>query len=403
MHDRTVSPAADRTVSARAWVMSDLQTSNAAEARRCLTRAIDDIETLELSFDQLWYLGDAISGIDQERNRAVAETQIEMLADVGVPCRYVMGNHDLDPPRKADDPEMPFYDRVSDHPDWRTTAEPADFYFVDELGDHTTFFLSDHVSPDLDWSVTHGRIHGDEDAYPYEPADYRAAIEEATATEQPLITAGHNAFDGGNRPASVQRWLVPLPERTVLHCYGHAHIGDVKHVPAADGRNAYRTLSYVDHHQIPQIDIASLEDRRGDVIRSAVLETFAGGGVAVHVRDHSNNEWRESYQNYGWQHPYVTTFSDGRTVRTVNLHEQLRLTVEHFVDTYDLSLANPPAIDGLEIATDPDAVRQTVELADGYVLEGRLGKGAARRLLSELADHYGESATFEGIWHQVDR
>ena len=402
MHDRTGSPMADREVCARAWVMSDLQTSSAAEARRCLRHAIGDVESLGLSVDQLWYLGDAVSGTDLERNRAVAETQIEMLADVGVPCRYVMGNHDIDPPRKADEPEMPFYDRVRDHPDWRTTDEPADFYFVDEIGEHTVLFLSDHVGPDLDWCVTHGRIRGDEDAYPYDEDDYRTAIEEAAATDRPLITAGHNAFAGGNRAAGIQDWLMPLPLRTVLHCYGHAHIGDVKRMPSADGRNGYQTLSYVDHHQVPQIDVASLEDRRGDVIRSAILETYVDGGVAIHVRDHSNKTWRESYMNHGWQYPYVTSFSDGRAIRTAHLHEHLQLAVEHFVAEYGLSLADPPAIDGLEVASDPEAVRQAVEVSDGYVIDGGLGKGTARQLLAGLAEQYGVSADFDGIFRQVD-
>jgi len=167
-----------------------------------LETAIGDVGGLVPDLDQLRYLGDAVSGADPEDNGAVAEVQLRMLEQLGLPGRYVMGNHDLDPPRSRDILEMPSYDRVRERPGWPTTESPEEFYFTDELGSHTVLLLSDHVSPDLEWAVTHGRLRMDESAYPYTEADYRAAIEPVTAPGRPLILAGHNAFSGGNRPAS---------------------------------------------------------------------------------------------------------------------------------------------------------------------------------------------------------
>lgn len=34
---------------------------------------------------------------------------MDLIDSLGLPSRYVMGNYDIDPPKKADIPEMPFY------------------------------------------------------------------------------------------------------------------------------------------------------------------------------------------------------------------------------------------------------------------------------------------------------
>lgn len=399
---------ADRDVQARVWVMSDLQTADSAEARRCLTAATDDFEGLAGTFDQLWYLGDAVSGTDTDRNRAVAETQIDLLDELGIPGRYVMGNHDLDPPKRAGVTEMPFYDLVSRNPNWRTTASPEEFYFVDRVGDHAVLFLSDHAARDAEWTVTHGQIHGSEAAYPYDGAAYRGAIEDATAEGRPLVVAGHNAFDGGNRPAPLQRRLLPLPPETVVHLYGHAHIGDEKYLSA--GRNAYRTISYVDSHRVPQVDIASLEDRRGDAIRSAVLETYGDGGCGVHVRDHSNRVWLESYHTFGSRRRYTVRLSDGESTTAFSnrtQHDQLLDVIEWLAAERGLFEAiTPPYHDEdakLSIAETPHGpdgseMRRPMELSNGWYLEGWTGKRATRRAIEQLADGRGLDASFDGLW-----
>src|SRR5207237_103896 len=46
----------------RVWVVSDLQQSKPAEARRCLTAAVEDFLALDVPVEQVWYLGDGVEG-----------------------------------------------------------------------------------------------------------------------------------------------------------------------------------------------------------------------------------------------------------------------------------------------------------------------------------------------------
>lgn len=281
----------DRDVQSRVWIISDLQVADPSEAIRCLGTAIDDVATMDLSFDQIWYLGDGIAGTDQELNRRVTDVQVDLLEGLETPLRYVMGNHDIDYAKETGEVSLPLYEAVQAHPGWRTTERPDDFHFIEEFDDYLVLFLSDHVDRDGHWSVTHGRIHGDVDQYPHSEADYRAVKEQLADQRKPVIIAGHNAFPGGNRPAELQQRLFPLPEPVRLHVYGHAHIGDEEWL----GKNVYRTISYVDDHPIPQVDVASLEDHRGDIIRSVVLELYANGDCGVYFRDHTTCSWLEAY------------------------------------------------------------------------------------------------------------
>lgn len=283
--------SSQRDVAAQIWVISDLQTPSSEEAEHCLGTAIEDIAKLEGELDYIWYLGDAITGTNLAMNRQVTETQVGLLEQLGTPLRFVMGNHDLDSTKDTGEFVSPFYDVVRSHENWRTTANPDEFYFFEEIGNWTALFLSDHVDADGQWSVTHGKIHGDSDRYPYTAADYREVSEQLKSQDRPVIAAGHNAFPGGNRPAEIQRQFFPLPENIRLHLYGHAHIGDEEWV----GEHAYRTISYIDHHRIPQVDVASLEERRGDTVRSAILNLYTGGECGVFVRDHRQEVWLESY------------------------------------------------------------------------------------------------------------
>lgn len=294
MERTVVGDAEEPPVRARIWVISDLQSVDPAEARRCLETAVEDVASLPVEFDRVWYLGDGVSGLDLELNRRVAQLQVELLERLDTPVRYVMGNHDIDHAKETGEVSLPLYEAVRAHPTWLTTAAPEEFAFTEELGGWTALFLSDHVAPDGRWSVTHGRIWGDAERYPHTEADYRAVVERVAGTGNPVVVAGHNAFPGGNRPAEIQRWFLPLPDTVRLHLYGHAHIGDEEQV----AEHAYRTISGIDHHQIPQVDVASLEDRRGDTIRSAVLELHAGGAFGVALRDHDGRRWLESYRRH---------------------------------------------------------------------------------------------------------
>lgn len=288
-------------VETQVWVVSDLQTADPDEARRCLGTAVEDATGAAGGFDCVWYLGDAIRGADRERNEQVAAVQVELLEGLDAPVRYVMGNHDLDEAVETGRIASPFYEAVRAHPDWRTTDGWDEFFFIEELDAWTVLFLSDHVDPDGRWQVTHGEVRGDEALYPHSAADYRRAIERATRPGKPVVIAGHNAFPGGNRPASIQRRFFPLPDAVRLHLYGHAHLGDEEWA----GEHAYRTVSYVDDHAVPQVDVASLEDRRGDRVRSAVLRLYEGGELGVFVRDHDRALWEESYRSHAhrWSGP----------------------------------------------------------------------------------------------------
>lgn len=282
-------------VAANVWVISDLQTVDPKGVSDYLTTAIDDITAATDGLGQIWYLGDATYGTDLERVERIATRQFDILADLDPSLRYVMGNHDLDYVEETGEFKSPFYELVQSHPDWRTTDSRTDFYFFDEIGDWTVLFLSDHVASDGRWIASHGGVHQESERYPYTQEDYRMVVDQLEATDGPAIIAGHYAFSGGNRPAEIQDWFFPLPENVRLHLYGHAHIGDEEWV----GKDAFRTFSYIDDHRIPQVDVASLEDYRGDTVRSALLTLYTSGVVNVSIRDHRRNIWLESY----FQHP----------------------------------------------------------------------------------------------------
>ena len=76
-----------------------------------------------------------------------------------------------------------------------------------------------------------------------------------------------------------------------LHFYGHAHIGDT----AWAGKDCFKKISCVDNQNIPQIDIASLENIRGNAVRSAFFEIYEDENYAVLFRNHSEKKWEEIY------------------------------------------------------------------------------------------------------------
>jgi hypothetical protein len=277
----------------RVWVISDLQQSIPAEARRCLTTAVEDFRSLDLPIEQIWYLGDAVEGARLDHLEEMAAMQVEVLAAFGVPVRYVLGNHDfdllrLDPGRK--ERRAVFRDAVLRMPGWRTTDSLESFYFFDRIGEFTVAFFSDHADPRGRWFSTHGLIHGDAGAYPHDAMAYRRVRDEIAAAPGPVIACSHYAFAGGNRPSALHDLMLPLPANIRLHLYGHAHIGDA----AWAGKDLYRKIACVDHQPIVQCDIASLEDGRGSATRSMVLEIYANRSLGLFFRNHSTRRWEES-------------------------------------------------------------------------------------------------------------
>jgi hypothetical protein len=85
-----------------------------------------------------------------------------------------------------------------------------------------------------------------------------------------------------------------LPNSVVLHFHGHAHIGDEKFV----GSKRFRKITWMDDHDIPQIDVASLDNRRGSQVRSAFLELYKDGSYGVLFRNHETRHWRDTYYLY---------------------------------------------------------------------------------------------------------
>ena len=272
--------------------MSDLQQSLPAEARRCLTAATDDFDSLGLPVEQIWYLGDAVEGTSLDRLDEMAAMQVQRLGRYNVPVKYVLGNHDFDhltEQRGATGRTAAFRDAVLGVPTWRTTDAIESFHFVDRIGDFTVLFLSDHADPAGRWISTHGTVHGDATLYPHSPAAYQQLRDQLADVGGPVITCSHYAFAGGNRPSGLHDLMLPLPPSVKLHLYGHAHIGDA----AWAGKDLYRKIACVDDHPVVQCDIASLEDGRGTAIRSAVLEIYRDHSLGLFFRNHTKREWEE--------------------------------------------------------------------------------------------------------------
>jgi hypothetical protein len=277
----------------RVWVFSDLQQSIPAEARRCLSTALEDFQALALPIEQIWYLGDAVEGTRLDHLEEMAAMQVEALSAFDVPLKYVLGNHDFDyltHERAASGHTAIFRDAVLRTPGWRTTDAIESFYFFDRLGDFTLCFLSDHADPLGRWISTHGQVHGDASLYPHDAAAYQRLRDRIAGAPGPVITCSHYAFAGGNRPSALHDQMLPLPANIRLHLYGHAHIGDAVWA----GKDLYRKIASVDNHALIQCDVASLEDGRGSATRSLLLEIYHDQSLGLFFRNHSTRRWEES-------------------------------------------------------------------------------------------------------------
>ncbi len=277
----------------KVWLISDTQQSRPENAQRCMDFSMADIHEMGIPFEQIWYLGDAVQGADLAHLHAMADLQEKALGDLNVPLYYVPGNHDYDYANAHKEVPLviPFWEMVRDHPGWHTTAHCDDFWFHTMLGDHSVYFFADHIAQDGSWLVTHNRIRYGHS--PYTMADVAAMRERMAADPHPIITAAHGAFLGGNRDfeGNLMNQLMPLSANHRIHFYGHAHIGDWYWAK----QDAYRRICWTDWHDIPQINVSSLENIRGDKCRSVFLHIYEDGGMGIFFRNHDDKVFTEAY------------------------------------------------------------------------------------------------------------
>ena len=284
----------------RVWIISDLQQADLAVARECLSAACHDFRSLEMAYDQIWYLGDSVQGNNQALVTQMAKMQIELLQPLGIPLIFACGNHEFDPywcqldslPLPDSEAlEIASRELFSKVPGWRTSEQIADFYFTDKLGNYTLFFFPDHAQQQGAWITAGGKVHGDTGRYPHTVASYKAVAEQIRNIPGPVITAGHNSFAGGLRASPILSQMLPLPDNVRAHFYGHSHIGDAYW----GGPSCFRKLSTVDTQSIPQINVSALENRRADAIRSTILEIYEDDTFGVLLREHCHRRWSDAY------------------------------------------------------------------------------------------------------------
>ncbi len=275
------------------WVFSDLQQGDPVNARACMETALADYRALGAPAERIWYLGDSVEGANLAHLREMAQMQAEGFGSLGIPLSFVMGNHDLEYTRVKHEPVAPFYSLVQSTPGWHTTRHISDYFFTETLGDLTVFFLSDHAAEDGSWCTTNGCVWGEDDRYPYTQRTADALRERIAAVPGPVLTASHYAFPGGNRTDNAQiiGTLLPLPANVRLHLHGHAHIGDYR----CAHQDAYRRIANVDWHDIPQVNVSSLENRRAAFCRSVLFHVYDDGSFGFFFRDHDHHRFTDCY------------------------------------------------------------------------------------------------------------
>ena len=295
------------------WVMSDLQQSDPANMEKCLNLSMEDyVHYLGSPAEEAWYLGDAVEGADLNHLIKMTARHEEAFVKLGIPLCYAPGNHDFDySARYPDQRKEPFSDMIRSHPGWQTSAKSSDFYFRRSLGDFEVFFLCDHMAEDRSWCVTHGVLRwGKKEDYPYTRGDMANLGREMSGCGKKVITASHCAFPGGNRQSALWYRILPVANNVKLHLYGHAHIGDA--IWAV--RDVYRRISWVDYHDIPQVNVSSFENIRGDKCRSVILHIYADGQMGIFFRNHDDHTFTEAY----FPAPYTYSERMEETVATVS-------------------------------------------------------------------------------------
>lgn len=284
-----------RETQQRIWFISDLQQSIPDNARYCMEAAVKDFHELGRDCDKIIYLGDAVEGYRLGFLEEMLKMQVDQLGRLDTPIRYVIGNHAFDyyyhNQKELDRVVLPFYERVKELDNWTTSKNLKEFYSIEDFGDYAIVYFDDHAALDGSWFTRGGRIHGDEDIYPYDKKTYELIREEIASLKKPVFTASHYAFPGGNRESGILEKVMPLPDNVKIHFYGHAHIGDRKWA----GKDCFRKISWVDDHDIQQINVASLENMRGSAIRSVFFETYEDGRYGILFRNHTLRRWDEIY------------------------------------------------------------------------------------------------------------
>ncbi len=279
----------------RIWAFSDLQQGELDLAERYLDCALADMHDLQLSPTAIWYLGDAVQGHDIDRVTAMTQMQVKKLGALGIPLCFVMGNHDLDCAGSGTTPVLPGWEAFRKVPGWRTTAQCNDFYFTETYGTVLVVFLSDHIAPDNRWLVRHQKVHGPKpETYEITVEAYHKLRETMVSWKGPVIIAGHYAFPGGARDEPKDGLLcrlLPLPENVKLVLHGHAHIGDWVWAK----QHTFQRLGWVHWHNIPQVNVSSLDGLRGSQPRSIVLDLYADGTFGLFFRDHYDRVWSDMY------------------------------------------------------------------------------------------------------------
>ncbi len=282
--------ALEKNVVRRMWLISDLQQSQLQWATACMTAGVEDFKSLNLPCDGVCYLGDAIEGHDPGFLKEMTDMQIEQLGSLKIPVYYAMGNHDFDYFRRTGEMRWPFYEGVAAQDNWHVAASTQSLYFIVDAGPYAMVFICDHVAKDGSWHTTNGAVRGEAEKYDMQ-GEWAALREKIAAIDKPVFTFAHYAYPGGNRENELFRQLMPLPENVRMHFYGHAHIGDGMWA----GKDLYRKIACVDNQQIPQINVASLENRRGSAVRSAIWEYYDDGSTGVFFRNHTLHIWEGMY------------------------------------------------------------------------------------------------------------
>ncbi len=275
------------------WIFSDLQQGNPKYAKECLDVSVADYKSMGKPADMMWYLGDSIEGFGVEHIDHVlkmTEMQIKTFEGLDIPLCYVMGNHEIQFSNgvNKEKPFVPIYDEIRKHSNWHTTKDYDDWYFKIQLGEFVVYFISEHTTQGNEPQFWVSNEAPKNDVYYNKVEKLKAEMKNETC---PIITASHYSFPGGNRASNAFNDLFPLPKNHKIHFYGHAHIGDYKWAK----ENAYRRISSVDWHDIPQVNVSSFEHIRGNTCRSVFLHIYNDNTMGVFFRDHDNRCFTECY------------------------------------------------------------------------------------------------------------